>query len=109
MIGVKAGVKLAGTQPEILLALMVIHSIMDSLHLPCIVTSGHDTNLHKSNSLHYKGLALDIRLPSFYNPSPNLDSSVVESIKNALGSEYDVVLETNHIHVEFDPKPIPIV
>lgn len=108
MMGIKKGVMVGGIQPEILLAVMVAHSIFDSLHLPFILTSAEDSDLHKSTSLHYKGKAVDIRLPSFYNPKPNLDDAVCGSLRNALGAEYDVVLEANHIHVEYDPKPIAI-
>lgn len=108
MLGIKAGVKVGGIQPEILLALIVAESIFDSLHLPCILTSAEDSDLHKSTSLHYKGKAVDVRLPSFYNDKPNLDDAICGSLRNALGAEYDVVLEANHIHIEYDPKPIPI-
>lgn len=108
VLSIKKGVKLGGLQSEILLAVVAVERIMDTLRLPCVVTSGHDTTLHKTDSLHYKGLAVDIRLPSFYNPAPDLDSHVVESIRNALGEEYDVILEPNHIHIEFDPKPIKL-
>lgn len=108
MLSVKRGVQLAGLQTEILLAVVAVERILDTLRLPCVITSGHDTTQHKTDSLHYQGLAVDIRLPSFYNPSPNLNEHVVESIKQALGEEYDVILEENHIHIEFDPKPIKL-
>lgn len=108
MIGLKRGVKVGGIQPEILLAVIIGNSLFDSLHIPFIVTSGLDSSVHMTTSLHYKGQAIDIRLPSFYNPTPNLDSNLTDSLRNALGEGYDVVLEKDHIHIEYDPKPIAI-
>jgi len=58
------------------------------------VTSIRDGN-HSDGSLHYDGLAFDIR--------PNTRISV-SSIKEALGKGWDVVDESNHIHCEYDPK-----
>jgi len=61
------------------------------------------------SSYHYKGLAVDIRLPSKYIDNvPSIDLNLANNIRNALGSEYDVVLESSHIHVEYDPKASPI-
>jgi len=31
-------------------------------------------------------------------------SQAVSMLKSQLGSDYDVVLESDHIHVEYDPK-----
>ena len=58
------------------------------------VTSLRDGN-HRAGSLHYDGLAFDIR---------PCDSIFVEDIKRVLGSKWDVVYEGNHIHCEYDPK-----
>ena len=30
--------------------------------------------------------------------------AIVDKIKDCLGEQYDVVLESDHLHVEFDPK-----
>jgi len=57
------------------------------------VTSLRDGN-HSEGSLHYDGLAFDIR--------PGL---AVDRIKQVLGNGWDVVPEGNHIHCEHDPKP----
>jgi len=57
------------------------------------VTSLREGN-HSKGSLHYIGLAFDIR-PG--NVSTDL-------IRIALGSHWDVVNEGNHIHCEYDPK-----
>jgi hypothetical protein len=56
------------------------------------VTSIRESN-HSPGSLHYIGLAFDIR--------PGLD---LDLIKTVLGPQWDVVNESDHIHCEYDPK-----
>lgn len=57
------------------------------------VTSLRDGN-HSDGSLHYDGLAFDIRYGSV----------AVQEVRGALGPGWDVVYETTHIHCEYDPK-----
>lgn len=54
---------------------------------------------HCAASWHYLCRALDFRLPRG-------DVQVrVSKLKERLGKDYDVVLERDHIHIEYDPKP----
>lgn len=62
-----------------------------------VITSGTDGS-HMPGSLHYSGLAVDVRLPGI------LDDEVVKRLRTRLGKDYDVVIERTHIHVEYDPK-----
>lgn len=57
---------------------------------------------HMEGSLHYQGLAVDIRIKDVEKPE-----EWAVAIKTALNSqdhEFDVLLETDHIHIEYDPK-----
>lgn len=38
------------------------------------------------------------------NVPPARWPGLVAALANKLGEDYDVILETDHIHVEFDPK-----
>lgn len=49
---------------------------------------------HSAGSLHYIGDAFDFRRQGI-NKS---------DIKFALGEQFDVVMEKDHVHVEYDPK-----
>ena len=51
---------------------------------------------HSIGSLHPVGLALDFELPS----DPR---NACADLRAALGSNYDVILEGDHVHVEYDP------
>ena len=50
---------------------------------------------HSAGSLHPMGLAWDMR------PCKEIS---IKDIKKELGKDFDVVKESNHIHVEYDPK-----
>ena len=97
---IKTGVKASGLKPEILLAIQEAREVYHVLGATLVITSLLDGK-HSTNSLHYEGLAVDLR-------TRHLDESVkpivAARIKKALGPEYDVVLERTHLHIEFDPK-----
>lgn len=76
--------------------------------LSCVITSAFDSK-HGSNTLHQRdGLcrALDLRTN---NLTPELITVIYEALKVSLGPQFDVVLEKDHIHMEFDPKDQPAV
>jgi hypothetical protein len=99
MIRFKHGVDIRGIQPETLLALQVAHGFYQELGYDVVITSALDGD-HKQGSLHYSGHAIDLRTR---NLRP-LDAQLLwHSIREALGSSYDVVLEETHLHIEFDP------
>lgn len=55
---------------------------------------------HSSGSLHYSGNAVDLRIRDLFNDQRQC---VTERLRDALGSDYDVINEGDHIHVEYDP------
>lgn len=65
-----------------------------------VITSGTDSK-HMPGSRHYSGDALDLRRSNI--PPKWLDRYLTQ-LRGRLGSDYDVVLEHDHIHVEYDPK-----
>ena len=69
---------------------------------PLVVTSGAEGQLgdgiHRKDSLHYQGLAVDIRIRDYV-------WCLIEMLKKRLGVGWDVVEEGDHIHIERDPKP----
>lgn len=73
-----------------------------------IITSANDGH-HKAGSLHYVNLAVDLRLPGGLTAKgkardPNLVVNFAMTLRAYLGDDFDVVIEKNHIHVEYDPK-----
>ncbi len=100
MISFKQGVKVFGTRPEINTAIIVAHTAYQELGHDLVVTSANDGR-HSRASLHYSGLAIDIRTRHLQDGE---DETLADKIRSLLTSEYDVVLESDHIHIEFQPK-----
>ena len=97
MIQLKPGTIIFGLEPEMLLGLQIVASIFADRKWDLMITSGLDGK-HMTGSRHYAGQALDFRLP------PGSEAFIVRQLSSALGSDFDVVLESDHIHVEFDKR-----
>ena len=96
----KAGVVLS-LSPEMAKALHAIereHLRVVGRH--AIITSGRD-GTHRPDSLHYSGNAVDIRSRDLSVEKKYLLAS---ALKTALGIRFDVIVEHDHIHIEYDPK-----
>ena len=66
-----------------------------------VITSGFD-GCHSAGSLHYYGLAVDLRINYF---KPETRAKVFAELKVLLkniSKRYDVVWEPTHIHAEYD-------
>ena len=96
----KNGVDLRGLTPQMAIAYTIASRIYNTRGYECVITSGSDGK-HMPTSLHYQGKALDLRTRDLQEQTK---VAIVEKLKEALGSQFDVVLESDHIHVEFDPK-----
>jgi hypothetical protein len=96
----KPGVSLVGIQGPIIVAMMVIRDVMPLFSPDYVITACTD-GTHGKGSLHYKGLAIDVRIR---NMLPSNKALCRQEIARRLGPEFDVVLEVDHLHVEFDPK-----
>ena len=95
-----SSVSLDGAKAPILHAMAVAEPIMEKWGA-FTVTSVRDGK-HSARSLHYVGLAMDVRIWALKEDADK--TQAITELKAALGPDYDVVLEADHIHVEFDPK-----
>ena len=71
-----------------------------------VVTAGSDGH-HGEHSMHYKNLAVDLRTGHSWSPplmTPQEARDIRDELTLRLGAGYDVVLEGDHIHAEYDPK-----
>ena len=102
---IKPGVDLRGLQPQMAIAYTIAVSIY-AKHAQaghCVITSASD-GTHGPNSLHYSGRALDLRTRSLIHVAVPL---IHRDLKLALGDQFDVVLEEDHFHIEWDVKDTP--
>ncbi len=95
---IKKGVSIKQIKPEIIIGLMVAETICAKHGVELVVTSGSEGK-HGKGSLHFCGFAVDIR-------TRNLKDEVqfTQDLRNALNNEFDIVLEGNHVHMEYQPK-----
>ena len=89
-----------GIQTETLLAYVIAQQIYAKYGYDCIITSIVD-GTHSRQSLHYVGFAIDLRIRHMEEPHKE---EIFKEIKKALTTDYDVVLHSTHIHIEYQPK-----
>ena len=99
MIHFKSTVDFRLLQPQIVLAIMVIDQ-QNPTSNTFITSLSDDAPGRLPTSLHKMGFAADIRLLA----PTELNTQWVANIKKILDHDYDVVLEKDHIHIEFQPK-----
>ena len=78
-------------------ALNPVEKVFQEYGEEAVITSTNG-GVHSPSSLHYVNDAFDVRKAFVKN------KDIVICLKARLGNEYDIVLESNHIHIEFDPK-----
>jgi uncharacterized protein YcbK (DUF882 family) len=98
MISLKLGVSLKKLQSQMAAAIPMVAAVYAKYKYDTVITSGDDGK-HSMNSLHYVGRALDFRIR--HVKSDDIGPIAAE-LRQALPG-YDVVRETTHIHIEYDP------
>lgn len=89
--------------PAVLWAVGIATMVFNKYGLPGVVTSGRD-GTHKPSSRHYKGLAADMRT-NHPKSTPTLIKTIYREIEDLLDRKgFDIVLESDHLHLEYDPK-----
>ena len=100
MLSLKPGVRVLGLRPEILLFVMAAQAAYAKRGADLVITSGIE-GTHSRGSEHYTGLAVDVRTS---NLAPSQVTDVIAELKAALGPDFDILLEDDHLHAEWDPK-----
>lgn len=104
MIQLKEGVSLRHLTPQGLLIAVVVDQTYAANNIPvCTITSGDDGK-HRDDSKHYAGNALDFRIRGFLMAKAG---KIRAEAQAALGRDFDLILEPDHIHAEYDPKDRP--
>ena len=104
----KDGVRINGAHfnSEIVRILDVVRETAPMMERGAVwVTSANDSR-HMDESLHYKNQAFDIRIYNIIGDVHYEAKRWAARLQQALGSDYDVVYEIDHIHVEYQPKVV---
>lgn len=103
MLVLKFDVDPGGIQPELVLGLMIADGVYGQFgHKETVVTSIRDGK-HLASGLHPKGKAFDLRTTAAGMGQFHAGEIAI-ALRRRLGNSYDVVVEKDHIHVEFDPS-----
>lgn len=95
---VKNGISFEKLQACMFAAIIVANEFCKENEKACMITSGNDGQ-HMANSLHYIGRALDFRTREM---DEALQFKFVQYMRERLDTCYDIVLEKDHLHVEYD-------
>lgn len=102
MISIKDGVTLLGLQPQMIVALLAVYAIFQKRGVDLVITAGND-GAHSETSEHYGGRALDFRTNNL--PHPRADGpDIAGELVTALGRDFQVLFEGDHLHVAYKPK-----
>jgi len=96
---IKEGVNIRGLNVKMRHVLRAADGIWENCGQELVVTAGLDGK-HSKWSLHYYGMAVDLRSRYFSEATKKI---AADALQEELGSDYDVVLHSTHIHVEYDP------
>lgn len=97
---VKEGVVVGNPRLELIDGLITCAEVYYDLGYTLVITSMYD-GAHMPGSFHYEGLAADLRTSMV--PKERLPS-LVAALRRKLPRYWDVVLEKDHIHVEYDTR-----
>ncbi len=96
-------VSLRNLTPQMQHATSVVKATCERYGLAeCVITDGHRPVAQHPTSLHPHGRALDYRTRDLADWDTKI--CFADDIRRDLGIEYDVVLEDDHLHVEYQPK-----
>lgn len=97
----KTGVRPTGVDQGLTIGLMAADGVFSKYRHTMTITSLNDSR-HSETSLHYSGAAADLRTRDL--PDQETKQAIRDEIKEALTSDYDVILESDHIHLEYQPR-----
>ena len=100
MLAIKPGVDIFGMRPELLLGIFIAERIWAAFGVELVLTSVRDGK-HSETSLHYAGCAADFRTNGI---DPDILKEIVRQLKEKLGRDFDVIVEADHIHIEYQPR-----
>jgi hypothetical protein len=81
-------------------ATMIVAKVCEEFGVDCVVTCGGEQ--HEPPSKHFYDQALDYRTRDLADRQTR--EQFLNRVRALLGDGYDALLESDHLHVEWDPK-----
>lgn len=92
-------VQLDNVHPKILAAICCAMTVWSKHRVSVLVITSANDGAHMSESKHYSGEAIDLRSRTLRDVF-----AVAADLRSELGPDFDVCIEKDHIHIEYDPK-----
>lgn len=90
----KDGVIWTDIHPKVEQVLHGVDAVFQKHGVEAVITSGRDGK-HMEGSKHYEGKAFDLR-------TWHVIEEVAKQLRMYLGKDYDVIVEKDHIHIEWE-------
>lgn len=103
MIQYKKSANKNALEPVMMLALSRVEKIYNEFGYSAVVTSTNDS-FHKKGSLHYVGLAVDIRIRHIQQDLVQEINRLIKEKLTSYSNSFQVILEPDHIHIEYDRR-----
>ena len=94
-------VSLQSLAPQLVLALVICNEVYNEYDAELVITSVNDST-HSNTSLHYNGCAVDLRTRNLKDQAEK--ERVAQQLVGKLNRDFDVILESDHIHLEYQPR-----
>lgn len=102
----KPGVRMRTVLPQLVIGMMVLDAVYKNVTGADMVVTSITDGQHSSKSQHWLGGAFDSRTKLANIPRDTAEQIAAES-RAQLGPDWDIVVEDDHIHSEYDPKGRP--
>lgn len=96
-------IDLSNIHPSLLIGILVLNEVLASFDVPLVITCGREGK-HSNTSLHYVGCAVDVRNREL---SKSQQQEVKKIFDSRMNNDFDLVIESNHFHLEYQPKYKP--
>ncbi len=93
-------VSLSDLVPQMVVGLIMANEVYNEYDVDMVWTSSNDSR-HSLTSLHYSGNAVDLRTRTLRAEDRQ---RCRDKIKEKLNIDFDVILESDHIHLEYQPR-----
>lgn len=103
----KTGVTIQGLHPAMRKVMHNAEQAWNKAGNEAVITAGTEAAypdgrlIHSAGSFHPFGQALDFRT-NYFNQMTI--TRLAEDMRHRLGTGYEVIIERDHIHIEYDPK-----
>ena len=102
MIHFKAGVSLENVKPQTAVGMKLAEQVYMESGIEVMVVTSVNDGRHMTGSKHYTGEAFDTRIWGISTERLQMMLVRLNTLMDHLG--FDIVLESDHFHIEYDPK-----